>query len=158
MSLISPTTLFVAGSISITLSPAELVWTIRTVDACSVRVVRMARASTAESLVVIIYSLAGPPRSRIPPTRRAGRLRGGYSRRRPTHFKLHGHVADPLFNADPSTVLDPRFRLLQDEGAAAAPREAAGARPLLDVPLAKHGLPAAGAAEGAHRVHRGGVA
>src|SRR3989442_3382999 len=94
MSLISPTTLFVAGSISITLSPAELVWTIRTVDACSVRVVRMARASTAESLVVIIYSLAGshffhgagapPParlaqgcRSRIPPTRRAGRLRGG---------------------------------------------------------------------------------
>src|SRR5262245_32323804 len=120
MSLISPTTLFVAGSISITLSPAELVWTMRTVDACREMAVRMARARARENLVFMA-----------------------------PHFKLPGHVAELLFNAAVrADLVHARLRLLQDQGAAAAPREAAGTRALCDVPRAEHRLPPRGAAEG----------
>src|SRR5947207_2568841 len=70
---ISPTTLFVTGSMSITLSPAELVWTMRTVAARSVTVVRIpAMASDASklagSLVFITehFSRTGA-RSKLPP-------------------------------------------------------------------------------------------
>src|SRR5262245_57818855 len=99
MSLISPTTLFEAGSISITLSPAELVWTIRTVEASTLSVARRAIPSAIESLVCIA-----------------------------THFKLPGHVAHPLFHVDPATLVHPRLRLLQDEGPAAVPRKTARTR------------------------------
>src|SRR5262245_28453852 len=95
MSLISPTTLFVAGSMSMTLSPAALVWTILTLEACRTSVVRdvkIANATAIESLVFIA-----------------------------THFKLPGHVADPLFHVDPANLVHPRLRVFQDEGPAAAP-------------------------------------
>src|SRR5256885_9819401 len=68
MPLISPTTLFVAGSINMTLSPAAFVWTMRTVAASSVSVAA-AMASRAESSLVFMER----------------------------HFKLRSHVVDPLF-------------------------------------------------------------
>src|SRR5215471_10746626 len=129
ISLISPTTLSVAGSISMTLSPAELVWTIRTVAAWRVSVARSASPIAIESLVCIA-----------------------------THFKLPGHVADPLFHVDPANLVHPRLRLLQDESPAAVPRKAARTRPLLDLPRPEHRLPPGGAAQGADRVYRGGNA
>src|SRR4026209_1258191 len=102
MSLISPTTLFVTGSISITLSPAALVWTIRTVAACSGRVVRVPSRSARESLVFIA-----------------------------THFKLPSHVADLILELEgPGGRLEPRLRLLQDESRAPARRETSGPCPL----------------------------
>src|SRR5262245_29978583 len=129
ISLISPTTLFVSGSISITLSPAALVWTILTVEACRTRVVKIASAKAIESLVFIA-----------------------------THFKLPGHVAHPLFHVDPADLVHPRLRVFQDQGPAAAARKAARTRPVLDLPRTKHRLPPGRAAQGAHRVHRGGNA
>src|SRR5262245_40631660 len=112
---------------SMTLSPAALVWTMRTVAAERGRVARAASARATESLVFIA-----------------------------THFKLPGHVADPLFKRAVPTALQPGLSILQDEGAAAAGREAAGARPLHHVPLAEHGVPRGAAAEGADRLHRRG--
>src|ERR1043165_7953596 len=101
MPLISPTTLFVAGSISMTLSPAALVWTMRTVAAPRVRVAASENARIRESLVFIA-----------------------------THFNLPGHVVDLLFRSGVPAGPRPGLRRLQSQGAAAADREAAGARPL----------------------------
>src|SRR5215813_5299513 len=83
---ISPTTLFVAGSISITLSPAALVCTMRT-DAAWTAAEAATRARARESLVFIA-----------------------------THFKLPRHVADPLFEPSPPGWFDARLRRLQGEG------------------------------------------
>src|SRR5438093_7295409 len=126
---ISPTTLFVAGSISITLSPAALVWTMRTVAAwTTVRVpARMARAR--ESLVFIA-----------------------------THFKLRSHAADPFFDAPVPGDAGARLRPVQRKGRAAPGREAAGPCPLHHVPFDRHRLPAAAAAEGTRGLHRRGIA
>src|SRR5689334_22390167 len=99
MSLISPTTLLVAGSISITLSPAALVCTMRTEDASRASP-EVASANVRKKDLVCI---------------------AGY-------FKLRSHVGDPLFLAErpgaraggcggPDTVVVPRFRGLQGEGA-----------------------------------------
>src|SRR6266850_1505102 len=128
---ISPTTVFVTGSISITLSPAALVWTIRTVAAWRVRVPSArAGASSRESLVFIA-----------------------------THFKLPGHVAVSFFELPaPGRRLDPRLRRLQGKGPAAPRREAPGPCPLYHVPFDQHGVPAAAAPEGADGIHRGRVA
>src|SRR5437764_14970885 len=106
MSLISPTTLLVAGSISITLSPAALVWTIRAVAARAVRPVAATIASSTRGLVGI----------------------AGY-------FKLRSHALDPLFRPRPAGRLRARLRRLQEPRRAPAAREAAGPRPLLRVPL-----------------------
>src|SRR5204863_6390687 len=121
---ISPTTLFVAGSISITLSPAALVWTMRTVAAwATVRVAaRMARAR--ENLVFIA-----------------------------THFKLRGHVADPFFESSVPGDPGARLRHVQRKGRAAPGREAPRPRPLHHVPFDWHRLPAAAAAEGTRGLH-----
>src|SRR5262249_45587201 len=127
---ISPTTLFVAGSISITLSPAALVCTMRT-DAAwtAAEAAARTRARARESLVFIA-----------------------------THFKLPRHVADPLFEPRAPGRFGARLRRLQGEGPAAARRETAGARPLHHLPLDRDGLPPAAAAEGPRRLHRGGNA
>src|SRR5262245_33484781 len=117
---ISPTTLLVTGSINITLSPAALVWTIRTEAARRVAAAAT-RASTTESLV-----------------------------RMEEHSKLSGHVADALFPARPPgggpSAVDARLRNIQGEGAAAAAREAARPRALFGLPLEGHRVPSAGAA------------
>src|SRR5947208_14214332 len=101
MSLISPTTVLVAGSISITLSRAALFWTIRTVAARRVRPVARTTASSTRGLVGI----------------------AGY-------FKLRSHAADPLFRPRPAGWLRARLRRLQEPDRAAAPREAARPRPV----------------------------
>src|SRR6266536_1849963 len=106
MPSICPTTLFVAGSISITLSPAALVWTMRTVAAPIVlSVVTRARqtASATKRLVFI-----------------------------GTHFKLPSHVVDPLFHGmdtgctsgSRADAAGARLRGLQGQGRAALSREA----------------------------------
>src|SRR5579872_4232071 len=117
MSLISPTTLFVAGSISITLSPAELVWMMRTVAAPSVRPAQAARARARESLVFIA-----------------------------THSKLPRHVADSFSERPRAAGVRARLRRLQGEGAAAVHRKAARTRALHRVSCERHFLPAAAAA------------
>src|SRR2546430_566200 len=102
MPSVVPTTLFVPGSISITLSPAALVWTMRTVAAWIV---------TAE-------------RQTARPTKRLVFIG--------THFKLRSHVVDPLFRSvDPggssgsgAHASAARLRRLQGEGRAALSREA----------------------------------
>src|SRR5580765_7971157 len=116
MPSIAPTTLFVAGSISITLSPAAFVWTIRTVTAPSAA--GTASASAVANILAFI-------------TR---------------HSKLCGHVADIdslAAGAGAPEAVHARFRRLQDEDPAALHRKAAGARALLDVPLDGHRVPAA---------------
>src|SRR6266481_10197813 len=126
---ISPTTLFVTGSISITLSPAALVWTIRTVAAWRVRV-PSARAISRESLVFIA-----------------------------THFKLPGHVDVPFFDLPaPGGLVSVELRPLQGEGPAAPRREAARPCPLHHVPFDRHGVPAAAPPERADGIHRRGIA
>src|SRR5947208_1106241 len=125
---ISPTTVLVEGSISITLSPAALVWMIRTVAAWSVATA-IAEARTTESLV-----------------------------RMEEHSKLSGHVADALFPARPAdrrpvAGVDARLRDVQGEGPAAPAREAARPRALLRVPLHRHRVPVAADAGRPHRVH-----
>src|SRR5689334_9639805 len=117
---ISPTTLLVAGSMSITLSPAALVCTMRTAAACSVAAAAR-HPSTTESLV-----------------------------RMEEHFRLSGHVADPVFPARaadrrPDAAVDARLRRVQGQSAAAPPRETARPRAVLRVPLHRHGVPAAAA-------------
>src|SRR4029078_5712119 len=110
MPVISPTTLLVSGSISMTLSPAALVWTIRTVAACSERVASgraPARTRAATKDLVFIA----------------------------THFKLPSHVVDPLFHglgpgARRPGILDARLHPLQGEKLAAPPRGAPRAPPL----------------------------
>src|SRR5262245_9750653 len=110
MSLISPTTLFVAGSISITLSPAALVWTMRTVAACKVRPAAATRAASTEHLVFIAQ-----------------------------HSKLPGLVGDPLFAfrapGRGAAALDARLHGVQNESAAAPRGEAAWTRALRHVSL-----------------------
>src|ERR1700704_6164968 len=107
MPAISPTTLFVTGSISITLSPAALVWTIRTVAACSERVASGRRRARTKDLVFIA-----------------------------THFKLPSHVVDPLFHGmgpgrpGGSGILGARLRRVQGQDRAASAREAPRSRPL----------------------------
>src|SRR5262245_53037296 len=125
---ISPTTLFVAGSMSITLSPAALVCTMRTVAAWTAVRPAAARARARGSLVFIA-----------------------------THFKLRGHVADPFFDAPVPGRAGARLRHVQGEGRAAAGREAPRSRPLHHVPLDGHRVPAAAPAEGARVVQRRGV-
>src|SRR5262245_57526982 len=126
---ISPTTLFVAGSISITLSPAALVWTMRTVAAWTTVSAPARMAGTRESLVFIA-----------------------------THFKLRGHVADSFFEPPVPGGARTRLRHIQRKGRAAPGREAPGPRPLHHVPLDRHRVPAPAAAEGACGVHRRGIA
>src|SRR5690349_3748534 len=119
MSLISPTTVFVAGSISITLSPAALVCTMRTVDAES----GAPAARSASDRTYPLVCIAG-------------------------YFKLRSHVGDPLFlPARPGAAPagQPRLRGVQDHGAAAPARKAARARALLRLSLDRHRLPSAGA-------------
>src|SRR5476651_245193 len=113
MPAISPTTLLLTGSISITLSPAALVWTIRTVAARAVRTASGSISSSTESLVFIRE-----------------------------HSKLPGHVADPLFRSlDPGSSgpgphgVAAQFRPLQDHGGAPLSREAPWSRPLRRVSL-----------------------
>src|SRR5947207_15523223 len=113
MPLISPTTLLVAGSISITLSPAALVCTIRTVAAPRARGPASDKARIRESLVFIA-----------------------------THFKLPGHVVDLLFRAAVPAGAGARLRCLQGDRAAAADREASGACPLHYLPFDRDGVPA----------------
>src|SRR5262245_10836961 len=130
---ISPTTLLVAGSISITLSPAALVCTIRTVPARTVATARR-HASATESLVLM-----------------------------EEHSKLSRHVADPLSPARPAggrarPGVDARLRDVQDEDPAAVHGKAARPRTLLGVSCAQHGVPPAAAPARALRVHRGRVA
>src|SRR5262249_33343346 len=130
---ISPTTLLVAGSISITLSPAALVWMIRTVAAWSVATV-ITEASTTESLV-----------------------------RMEEHSKLSRHVADALFPDRPAdgrarAAVDAGLRDVQDDGAAAPAREAARPRALLRVPFDRHRLPPPAPVAWPHGLHRGGIA
>src|SRR5262252_4151352 len=123
---ISPTTLCVVGSISITLSPAALVCTMRTVAAWTAAEATR-RARTRESLVFIA-----------------------------THFKLPGHVADPLFEPFRAGGDLARLRRVQGQSAAAPRRETAGARPLHHLSFDRHRLSAAAAAEGTDRLHRRG--
>src|SRR6478672_7764749 len=125
---ISPTTLLLTGSISITLSPAALVCTMRTVAAWRVSE-PAATARARESLVFIA-----------------------------THFKLPGHVADSFFGTPAAGGVDARFRGVQRQGPAAAGRKAAGTRPVHHLPFDRHRVPAAAAAQGAHRLHRRGNA
>src|SRR5262249_9388933 len=122
---ISPTTLFVAGSISMTLSPAALVCTMRTVAASSAADAR-SRARPRESLVFIA-----------------------------THFKLPGHGADPLFHPAGAGGLVARLRGVQGHGPAAAGQKPAGARSLHHLPFDRDPVPAAAVAEGARRLYRG---
>src|SRR5262245_51733927 len=122
MSLISPTTLLVAGSISITLSPAALVWTMRTVAASSV-----ATLTTAPSTIAAVRGRKAPG---VKDARKdlVG-IRG--------YFKLRSHVGDVFFAAPGHRargVGRSRLRGLQDEDPAAAARETAGARALLRLP------------------------
>src|SRR4051812_22666060 len=120
---ISPTTVLVAGSISVTLSPAELVWTMRT-DAAWTAAEAATRASARESLVFIA-----------------------------THFKLPAHVADPLFERLRAGRLGARSRRVQGQDSAAAGGETAGPRPLHHLSFDRHGIPSAAAAEGTGRLH-----
>src|SRR3954465_10535946 len=129
MPLISPTTVFVAGSISITLSPAALVWTMRTVAAPTARLVISAKARIRESLVFIA-----------------------------THSKLPGHVVDLLFCPPGPAGLRAELRRLQGDRAAAPDGEAAGARPLHHLPLDRHRIPSGPAPPGTPGLHGGGVA
>src|SRR5258708_4731354 len=139
MPSMAPTTLLVTGSISMTLSPAALVWTIRTVAASSASGRAIARA-TPNILVFIAR-----------------------------HFKLAGHVVDghflgarPVAFASrfgvPGPCIDARLRVLQGDGAAALHREAAGSRALPDVPFHRHRVPPPGAAAGPLRLQRSGGA
>src|SRR4029077_17604718 len=112
--------------ISITLSPAALVCTMRTVAAwTAAEAATTARARARGSLVFIA-----------------------------THFKLPGHVADPLFGLLRAGGVGARLRRVQGQGPAAARRETAGPCPLHPLPLDRDGLPAAAAPQGADRVHR----
>src|SRR5580765_8486222 len=116
---------------SMTLSPAALVWTMRTVAACTVVVARR-HASTTESLVCM-----------------------------EDHSKLSRHVADTIFPPRRSVGrsaagVDARLRDLQDEGAAAVPREAAGSRALQRLSRVQYRVPAAAVAAGPLGVHRRG--
>src|SRR5215471_17018371 len=130
MPLISPTTLFVAGSISMTLSPAALVWMIRTVAAPTARVVTSGNARIRESLVFIA-----------------------------THSKLCGHVVDLLFCRLPGADLaGARFYRFQGVGPAAPHREAAGTCPVHHLPLDRHRVPADPASSRPRGLHRGRIA
>src|SRR5438552_220862 len=103
MPSICPTTLLVAGSISITLSPAALVWTMRTVA-----------ASIVGSIVTRARQMAGATKRLV--------FIG-------THFKLRSHVDDPLFHGVDSGgpsgsgphATTARLPGLQGEGRAALP-------------------------------------
>src|SRR5580765_5310300 len=117
MSLISPTTLLVAGSINITLSPAALVWTIRTVAASTSAVAASRAPSRTKGLVFI----------------------AGY-------FKLRSHAVDRLFRCPAAGVSRAGLRGLQGQGRAAAARKTSGSRTVCRLPFHRHGLssPAAG--------------
>src|SRR4029453_5014281 len=130
---IAPTALLVAGSMSMTLSPAALVWTMRTVAAPRVAVARK-HASKTESLVCM-----------------------------EDHSKLSRHVADPLFpprrpDGRAAAGVDARLRDFQDQGPAAPPREASRACALHHLSRAQYRVPAAAAAAGPLGVQRRGDA
>src|SRR5438552_64212 len=136
MPAISPTTWLVSGSMSMTLSPAAFVWTIRTVAACSDRASGRTRVrATTKDLVFIA-----------------------------THFKLRSHVADPLFHdvgpdrAGGSGRLGAQLRRVQGEDRAASARETARSRTLRRVPFDRHELPPAAALAGPEDVDRRTVA
>src|SRR5262245_16640547 len=114
---------------SMTLSPAALVCTMRTVAARTVATARRHIRAT-ESLV-----------------------------RMEEHSKLSRHVADPLFpprpaDRRPGARVHAGFRDVQDQGSAAAPREAAGSCALLRLPFDRDGVSSAAAARGTQRLHR----
>src|SRR3954470_874254 len=104
---ISPTTLLVAGSISITLSPAALVCTMRTVAAFSVREPAARATRTARESLVFIA----------------------------THFKLPGHVADAFFDAARAGGILARLRYVQGKGPAAPRGKTAWTCALHHLPL-----------------------
>src|SRR5213593_728748 len=137
MPAISPTTLLVSGSMSITLSPAALVCTILTVAAWS-ESVASGKAPTRTRATKDLVFIA-------------------------THFKLPSHVVDPLFHgmgpgARGPRVLDARLRRLQSENRAASAREAPRSRALLRLPFHRHELPPAAALAGPEDVDRRAVA
>src|SRR5262245_20556514 len=129
MSLISPTTLLVAGSISITLSPAALVWTIRTVAACR----DTAAAASASARMKGLVFIAG-------------------------YFKLRSHAVDPLFHRPAAGQPRTGFRGVQGQSRAAAAREAPRPRPLRRLSLDRHGVPAAGVVARGENVERRAIA
>src|SRR5687767_12774551 len=117
----------------ITLSPAALVWMMRTVAALTMVAART-HARTTESLVLM-----------------------------EEHSKLSGDVAAPVSPARPAghsagAGVHARLRNLQDEDPAAVHRKAPRPRALLGLSCAQLGVPAAAAAGGAHRLHRGRIA
>src|SRR4030095_13989354 len=128
MSLISPTTLFVAGSISITLSPAAFVWTMRTVAACSDAAAAASAATRTKDLVFIA-----------------------------AYFMLRSHVDDRLFRRPAAGRIRAGLRGLQGEDPAPAARETAGPRPLHRVPRAEQRVSAAGAVGRRQDLERGTV-
>src|SRR5262249_24046289 len=75
-----------------------------------------------------------------------------------THFKLPGHVADPLVELLRAGGDLARLRRIQGQGAAAPRRETARARPLHHLSFHQHRLSAAAAAEGTIGLHGGGDA
>src|ERR1051325_1107491 len=126
MPAISPTTLLVTGSISITLSPAALVCTMRTLAARTVATART-HISTTAHLVTTGTTLSRHVADSL--------------------FPLH---ADQLAAAG----VDARLRDVQNQGPAAAPRETSRPCALLRLPLDRHGVPPAAAARGAHGLYR----
>src|SRR4051812_31620408 len=127
--LISPTTLLVAGSISMTLSPAALVWTMRTVAAAAPRLAATANPRIRESLVFIA-----------------------------THSKLPGHVVDLLFCPPGPGGPGARFRRVQGQRPAAADRKAPRPRPVHHLSLDGDRLPPDPAAAGPPGLYGRGVA
>src|SRR5437773_5102353 len=78
MPAISPTTLLVTGSMSITLSPAAFVWTMRMVAARSATVAGIARMARDASMLAVSLVFIAPhfsrtaARSKLPPVSTAG--------------------------------------------------------------------------------------
>src|SRR5580765_1819307 len=144
MPSICPTTVFVTGSISITLSPAALVWTMRTLAACRDAAAAASNPTRTERTKRLVF-IAG-------------------------YFKLRSHARDPLFAGGPvgSRVGHPagvgagrlraELRRVQGEGRAAAAREAPRPRALRCLPLDGDGVPPAAAVARGEDLERRAVA
>src|SRR5439155_15194065 len=113
MPSMAPTTLFVAGSISITLSPAALVCTMRTVLASTVAAKH--KPARTESLVCMEEHFNPGPHV-------MEALPSNLPRGMTTGTTLPGHMADPVFRPrlaepTPSAILHARLRNVQDQSA-----------------------------------------
>src|SRR5437867_11725888 len=165
MPAISPTTLLVTGSMSITLSPAAFVWTMRMVAARSVTVAGIARMARDASMLAVSLVFMAPhfsrtgARSKLPPVSTAGpschpwtspgcpksgatashRSPGGQAYGASGMASLVHRVAGGR-SASVHVVIG--LRHVQSAGAAAPRGEAAGPCPLHHVPLDRHRLPA----------------